>query len=87
MGFDELMQRSDAEIAFTGLGPHDVFNIRHLPSYYIGTVIYSTDAPPFVNGDGNEYKYAPDYTIFPRGLILLSGQVGKPKRKRRNKRR
>ncbi len=71
MNFNELMQLSDAEICFTGLGPYDVFDIQH--SRYVGTVICDLAAPPFVRSQHAHFNYAPGFVIFPKGLVAHGG--------------
>jgi len=61
-----LLQRNEAEIAFTGLGPYDVF-ARY--RRYIGTVVYDQEHPPFKPSRSPHYTYAEGFTIFPRGCV------------------
>lgn len=68
-----LMQRGEAEIAFTGLGPYDVF-ARY--RRYIGTVIFNQAQPPFKPSDSPHYVYAEGFTVFPRGCVDVEKGCG-----------
>lgn len=66
--FAEMMKRNAAEIAFSGLGPWDVFKLTRGERVYVGTVILDLDNPPFVVGDGRYFRYAPGFVLLPRGV-------------------
>lgn len=69
MNIRKLLARSAAFVAFTGLGAFDVFAIRKEGGRrYVGAVLMDADRPPFKQGDGKDFNYAPGYVLFPRGL-------------------
>ena len=68
MIFAEMMMRNEAEIAFSGLGPFDVFRLVRRKRVYVGTVLLDLDNPPFVVGDGRYFKFASGFVLLPHGL-------------------
>ena len=69
MNLKKLLARSAAYVTFTGLGAFDVFAIRTEGGRrYVGAVVLDQDRPPFKQGDGREFRYAPGYVLFARGL-------------------
>lgn len=69
--YKQLMTRNEAEIAFSGRGPFDIFKLHHGVRIYIGTVLLDLNNPPFVIGDCKYFKYAPGFMLFPRGVARV----------------
>lgn len=68
MNIKTLLARSAAFVTFTGLGAFDVFAIGNGKRRYVGAVVLDQERPPFKQGDGKHFKYAPGYVLFARGL-------------------
>lgn len=74
MTLTQIMNQHPAQTTFSGLGPYDVFAAPG--RRYVGTVIFSMAAPPFIKGNSKDYYFAPEHRFFARGLIeIVNGRA------------